>query len=110
MNLSATTGKSGKTPKGEGADLMQRKSLGLVAIIAIPGLFFGLVFSVLLLLLVTPLAPAARHPACVRACRPFSDVTDDPGVNGSPAFVRGCLPRPLPRRPAADHRLTARLC
>ena len=36
---------------------MQRTSLGLVAIIAIPGLFFGLIFSMLLLL--APAKPAA---------------------------------------------------
>lgn len=36
---------------------MQRKSLGLVAIIAIPGLFFGLIFSMLSLL--APAKPAA---------------------------------------------------
>jgi hypothetical protein len=36
---------------------MQGKSLGLVAIIAIPGLFFGLIFSMLLLL--APAKPAA---------------------------------------------------
>jgi hypothetical protein len=36
---------------------MQRKSLGLVAVIAIPGLFFGLIFSMLLLL--APAKPAA---------------------------------------------------
>src|SRR6476620_10418220 len=36
---------------------MQRTSLGLMAIIAIPGLFFGLIFSMLLLL--APAKPAA---------------------------------------------------
>lgn len=36
---------------------MQRTSLGLVAIIAVPGLFFGLIFSMLLLL--APAKPAA---------------------------------------------------
>jgi xanthosine utilization system XapX-like protein len=36
---------------------MQRKSLGLVALIVVPGLMLGLVFSILLLL--APAKPAA---------------------------------------------------
>src|SRR5215207_1993078 len=49
---------------------MQRKSLGLVALIVVPGLLFGLVFSILLLL-----APARRAAA---DCGPTVSVT----ING----------------------------
>lgn len=55
---------------------MQRTSLGLVAIIAIPGLFFGLIFSMLLLL--APAKPAAA------TCGPAVSVVidDDAKVEG----------------------------
>ena len=55
---------------------MQRTSLGLVAIIAIPGLFFGLIFSMLLLL--APAKPAAA------TCGPAVSVVidDDTKVEG----------------------------
>jgi surface antigen len=49
---------------------MQRKSLGLVALIVVPGLLFGLVFSILLLL--APAKPAAAD------CGPTVSVT----ING----------------------------
>ena len=48
---------------------MQRKALGLVAIIAIPGAFFGLIFSMLLLL--APAKPAAA------TCGPVVSVVPD---------------------------------